>query len=221
MIKEKALVIFSGGQDSTTCLYWAIDKFDAVEAICFNYGQRHIVEIEAAKAIAQAAHINLKVLELPLIADLTKNSLVDISIDVDSFEETVDTPNTLVEGRNLLFISYAAIYAKSLDISNLIMGVGQTDFSGYPDCRESFIRSANQSISLALDYQMLIHTPLMWKTKAETWAMADQLGVLEVIKEKTVTCYNGLPGDGCGKCPACHLRTQGYNEYINREKKNG
>jgi 7-cyano-7-deazaguanine synthase len=123
-----------------------------------------------------------------------------------------------VPGRNLFFLSIAAVYARSLGIRDIVTGVSQTDFSGYPDCRDSFIKSLNVSLNLAMDEQFVLHTPLMWKDKAETWEMADNLGVFDIVRNETLTCYNGVVGDGCGHCPACLLRKKGLDIYL--EKKN-
>lgn len=212
MISSKALVVFSGGQDSTTCLFWALKNFEQVEAIAYNYGQRHVSELEAAASIANNAAVPLQILDLSVINQITVNSLTRKDLPIETTEGS-STPNTLVEGRNMLFLTYAAIVAKGKGITNLVTGVSQTDYSGYPDCRDTFIRSVNVSLNLAMDYQFIIHTPLMYLTKAETWKMADEMGVFDLVKERTVTCYEGIVGAGCGKCPSCNLRRQGLTEY--------
>jgi 7-cyano-7-deazaguanine synthase len=214
MDSQKALVIFSGGQDSTTCLFWAIENFDDVEAIGFDYGQRHLAELEAATKIAEITKIPYQKFKIDTLSDISKNSLTSKEIEIKTPPNDHTPPNTLVEGRNLLFILYAAIYAKSKNIRHLVLGVGQTDYSGYPDCRDSFIKSANVTVNLAFDFEFVIHTPLMWKTKAETWQMADNMGALDLIKNNTVTCYNGIIGKGCGTCPSCILRQKGLEEYL-------
>jgi 7-cyano-7-deazaguanine synthase len=214
MKTKKALVLMSGGQDSTTCLFWAKSKFESVEAVGFNYGQRHKLELELAGKIAMEAGVNYYIAKISTLSDVSQNALTVGSIDVEESVMDGNPPNTLVEGRNMLFLTYAAIYAKSKGISDLVMGVSQTDYSNYPDCREQFVRSAENSLSLAMDYQFTIHTPLMWRTKAETWQMADELGVLDIIKNKTLTCYKGIIGDGCENCPACKLRKKGWEEYL-------
>lgn len=216
-MNKKALVLLSGGQDSTTCLFWAIKQFDEVEAIGFDYGQRHKAELELAAQNASEAGIPFYIARISMLSDISANALVNTTIQVEESVKEGEAPNTLVEGRNLLFISYAGIYAKSKGIQNLVMGVGQTDYSNYPDCRDEFIKSAKQSLSLALDYPMEIYTPLMWKSKAETWQLADELGVIDVIRDKTLTCYNGIVGEGCGNCPACKLRKKGWEEYNSYE----
>lgn len=212
MIGDKALVVYSGGQDSTTCLFWALRNFKHTEAVAFNYGQRHVRELEAAASIALMAKVPLRVMELPLLNSITENSLTRHEKTIEKQSDSA-TPNTLVEGRNLLFLTFAAIYAKSKGIRNLVTGVSQTDYSGYPDCRENFILSANTSLNLAMDYEFVIHTPLMYLTKSQTWMMADELGVFNIIAEQTVTCYEGIPGKGCGLCPSCELRAKGLEEY--------
>lgn len=208
-----ALVLLSGGQDSSTCLHWALHEFDRVKAVGFNYGQRHATELVVAEEIATSAGVNFTAFDINTLSEVSKNALTNSEIEVDIDGATKQPPNTLVEGRNLLFLTYAAIYAKQKKISDLVIGVGQTDYSGYPDCRDEFIRSAQTTISLALDYSCRIHTPLMWMSKMETWKLADDLGVLHIIENKTLTCYNGIPARGCGKCPACILRAKGLEEY--------
>lgn len=220
MENESALVVFSGGQDSTTCLFWAKQKFAKVEALAYDYGQRHAIELESAKKIADIAGVELTILKLGLLSEITKNALTTNSIDVEKSKPAERPPNTLVEGRNMLFLTYAAIVAKERGIKNLVAGVGQADYSGYPDCRNDFIVSLNKTLNLSMDYDYRIHTPLMWKNKAEIWALSDQLGVFELVKNETLTCYNGLKGSGCGNCPACKLRNKGLENYI-KQKENG
>ncbi len=219
---RKALVVLSGGQDSTTCLFWAIDRYgkENVSAVGFDYGQRHKAELLCADEICKNAGIPFEVIETPIINQLSANSLTRAEIPVEEKKPEGAPPNTFVEGRNLLFLSYAAIYAKTHGITDLVTGVCETDFSGYPDCRDAFIKSLNVTLNLAMDYQFVIHTPLMWLTKAQTWELADKLGVLDIIKNHTLTCYNGVVGDGCGNCPSCFLRKRGYDEYMEKRNKN-
>ena len=216
-MNKKVLVVLSGGQDSTTCMFWAIDKFgkENVSAVGFDYGQRHKAELECAEKICADAEISFEIIATPIINELSANSLTREDIPVDEKKPEGTTPNTFVEGRNLLFLSYAAIYAKTHGITDLVTGVCETDFSGYPDCRDIFIKSLNVTLNLAMDYNFCIHTPLMWLTKAQTWEMADKLGVLDIIKNETLTCYNGVKGGGCGHCPSCTLRRRGLEEYLN------
>ena len=219
MNKDKALVVFSGGQDSTTCLYWAKKHFKEVYALSFVYGQKHELEVELARRIASKAGVPFEVKNVEIISELSTGcSLTDNSIPMDSDKPAESYPNTFVPGRNMFFLSIAAVYAREHDIMNIVTGVSQTDFSGYPDCRDSFIRSLNVTLNLAMDEQFVIHTPLMWINKAETWKMADELGIFDVIRHETLTCYNGIPGDGCGHCPACKLRRQGLEEYLSQRK---
>ena len=214
MERNKALVVFSGGQDSTTCLFWALENFKEVHTITFTYGQKHSLEVEMAKKIADKAGVDFHLTDIASIASIGRNALTDISMKMDEEKPAERCPNTFVPGRNLFFISIAAIYARENGIFDIVTGVSQTDFSGYPDCRDSFIRSLNVTLNLAMDEQFVIHTPLMWIDKAQTWALADRLGVLDLVRKETLTCYNGIPGDGCGHCPACRLRNEGLTKYL-------
>jgi 7-cyano-7-deazaguanine synthase len=219
MIGDKALVLFSGGQDSTTCLFWAKSNFGEVLAVAFDYGQRHRNELDAARKIAENAGVPLQVLKMDLLQQLTVNSLTSKDLEVEREKPDERPPNTLVEGRNMLFLTFAAITAKGLGIHHLVTGVGQADFSGYPDCRNDFIMSLNQTLNLSMDFNYTIHTPLMWKNKTEIWQLADELGVLEIVRHETVTCYNGISASGCGECPACYLRNRGLANYLENFKK--
>src|SRR6478736_1962817 len=186
MKEEKAVVVFSGGQDSTTCLFWALKEFKEVYTVTFDYGQRHAAEIECAKEIADELGVSFHVLDMTLINQLSANALTRDDIEVKDGEEG-ELPSTFVAGRNHLFLSFAAVYAREMGARHLITGVCETDFSGYPDCRDVFIKSLNVTLNLAMDEQFVIHTPLMWLNKEETWAMADRLGKLSYIREKTLT----------------------------------
>lgn len=214
MDNEKALVVFSGGQDSTTCLFWAKKQFREVHALSFIYGQKHVKEVELARAIAAKAGVHFDVMDVSFIGKLGHNSLTDTTMTMDAEKPADGVPNTFVSGRNLFFLSIAAVYARERGIRHLVTGVSQTDFSGYPDCRDNFIRSLNVTLNLAMEEQFVIHTPLMWIDKAATWALADELGVLDLVRNETLTCYNGIPGDGCGHCPACKLRREGLEKYL-------
>ncbi len=216
---RKALVVLSGGQDSTTCLYWAFKRFgkENVYAVGFDYGQRHKKELECAADICSAEGICYEVIPTPVINQLSANSLTRDDIPVEETKPDDAPPNTFVEGRNLLFLSYAAIYAKTHGITDIVTGVCETDFSGYPDCRDVFVKSLNVTLNLAMDYNFVIHTPLMWLDKSQTWELADELGVMDIIYNKTLTCYNGILGEGCGNCPACFLRKRGYDEYMSKK----
>ena len=214
MNKDTALVVFSGGQDSTTCLFWAKKHFRRVCALTFAYGQKHVKEVDVARAIAGKAGVDFDVMDVSFIGRLGHNSLTDPSMKMDAEKPEGGVPNTFVPGRNLFFLSIAAVYARERGINHLVTGVSQTDFSGYPDCRDAFIKSLNVTLNLAMDEQFVIHTPLMWIDKAETWALTDELGVLDLVRRETLTCYNGIPGDGCGHCPACKLRREGLEKYL-------
>lgn len=215
---RRALVVLSGGQDSTTCLFWAKREFEEVLALSFNYGQKHALEVELAQTIAERAGVPHTTLDCDLIGRLGRNSLTHTDMEIEKgVAEGGRPPSTFVPGRNLFFLSMAAVYARERGISHLVTGVSQTDFSGYPDCRDAFIRSLNVTLNLALDAQMVIHTPLMWLDKCETWALADELGVLDLVRHDTLTCYNGVPGDGCGECPACILRRRGLEAYLQQK----
>lgn len=212
---EDALVLFSGGQDSTTCLYWAIRQFRNVETVCFSYGQRHSQEVENARRIAQMANVPFRVLDVSVISQLAPNSLTDASMTMDEDKPADSYPNTFVPGRNMLFLTFAATIAYAKNIKHLVTGVSEADYSGYPDCRDTFIHSANAALNLAMDKQFVIHTPLMWRNKQQVWELADELGVFDIVRNETLTCYNGVIADGCGHCPACKLRKNGLETYLN------
>jgi len=216
----KALVILSGGQDSSTCLFWAAKKYgkENIQAIGFDYNQRHKSELGYAKHICDGLQIPFNILSLPVFDILTDNALTNLEMRVDVDKPEESPPNTLVEGRNILFLTYAAIFAKTNNIRTMVIGVSEADFSGYPDCRDMFVKACNVSLNLGMDYPFIIETPLMWLSKAEVWKLAAELDVIEIIREKTLTCYNGIAGSGCGNCPACHLRQKGYDEYLAIEK---
>ncbi|RXK17999.1 7-cyano-7-deazaguanine synthase QueC [Macrococcus sp. DPC7161] len=208
---NKALVVFSGGQDSTTCVFHALKQYDTVELVTFNYGQRHALEIEVAKNIASDLGLKHHILDMSLLSQLSPNALTDHTLAIES-NSTV--PNTFVPARNLLFMSFAAALAYQIEARHIITGVCETDFSGYPDCRDNFIKSLNLTINLSMDMNFEIHTPLMWLDKKETWALADELGRLDYIRNQTLTCYEGIIGDGCGECPSCKLRKNGLDQYL-------
>lgn len=209
---QKAIVVFSGGQDSTTCLFWAKERFAEVETVTFRYGQRHALETELAGQIAAELGIRHHLLDMSLLGQLAPNALTRADIEIAQAEG--ELPTTFVDGRNLLFLSFAAVLAKQIGATHIVTGVCETDFSGYPDCRDTFVKSLNVTLNLAMDYPFVIDTPLMWLTKAQTWALADRLGAFQFVRERTLTCYNGIPADGCGECPACELRKRGLQEYL-------
>ncbi len=218
MNHEAALVVFSGGQDSTTCLFWAKKHFKKVYALSFVYGQKHQQEVEIARTIAREADVEFEAMDVSFIGHLGRNSLTDPTMVMDQEKPADSCPNTFVPGRNLFFLSIAAVYARERGINHLVTGVSQTDFSGYPDCRDNFIKSLTVTLNLAMEEQFVIHTPLMWIDKCQTWALADELGVLDLVRQRTLTCYNGVPGDGCGHCPACKLRREGLEKYLEQKK---
>jgi 7-cyano-7-deazaguanine synthase len=213
---EKAIVVFSGGQDSTTCLFWALKNFEEVEVVTFDYNQRHKEEIECAKAIAEELNVPHTILDMSLLNQLAPNALTRDDITIE--EKEGELPSTFVDGRNLLFLTFVAIVAKQKGSRHIITGVCETDFSGYPDCRDVFVKSLNVTLNLSMDYNFVIHTPLMWLDKAQTWELADDLGAFDFVREKTLTCYNGVKGDGCKECPSCKLRNKGLQEYVSKKE---
>ncbi|MBO7722144.1 MAG: 7-cyano-7-deazaguanine synthase QueC [Kiritimatiellae bacterium] len=211
----KAVVVLSGGQDSAICLALAVRKYGSgeVAALTFSYGQRHSVEVKYARRLAGrfrvAAH---KVVRLGFFSDITHSALLDRGAEI-SRAAGRSCPNTVVEGRNVFFLSAAAVWAKSLGAADVYTGVSEADFSGYPDCRGAFIRTQQRALRLALEWPVRIVTPFLHSTKADEWRIADRLGILDLVKNETVTCYNGVPGRGCGRCPACRLRNAGLASY--------
>lgn len=214
----KAVVVLSGGQDSATCLALAVKKYgaDHVAAITFRYGQRHRIETTFARRLAKrfgvAAH---QVVSMDFYRHLTTNALMDPTAKIER-RTGASCPTTVVEGRNALFLLAAGVWAKSLGAKVLYTGVSQADFSGYPDCRRVFIRAQQRMMRLAMEWPFRIVTPFMDMSKADEWALAAKLGILDVIKNETVTCYNGVPGAGCGTCPSCLLRNRGLREFERR-----
>lgn len=216
---SKAVVVLSGGQDSAICLALAVRKFGPgnVYAITFKYSQRHQVEVKFAKRLAEyfgiAGH---KILKLDFFKDLTASALMTPDKAIAK-KPGASCPSSVVEGRNAVFLMAASIWAKTLGAKRVYTGVSQADFSGYPDCREVFIKAQEKAIRLALEWPVKIETPFMHKTKADEWALCKKLGILELVKNETVTCYNGIPGKGCGECPACILRNRGLAEFEKAE----
>ncbi len=212
----KAVVVLSGGQDSAICLALAVRKHGAarVAAITFRYGQRHALETRFARGLARhfgiACH---KVVALGFYRQLTTNALMDPSQKIERRKGSA-CPTTVVEGRNAFFLLAAAVWAKSLGAAEVYTGVSEADYSGYPDCRAAFVRSQQRTIRLALEWPIRIVSPFRHKTKAQEWALAERLGIFELVRDKTLTCYNGIPGAGCGKCPACKLRNDGLAEFL-------
>lgn len=208
-MKDSALVVLSGGQDSTTCLYWALERFDPVEALTFDYGQRHRIELDCARDVAGLAGVEHTLLPIDTFAALGGDALTDDTIDVAAQREGA-LPNTFVPGRNLIFLTYAAAFAWQRSIRHIVTGVAQTDYSGYPDCRGRTIRALQEAIRLGMESDLEIHTPLMDLSKKETVELARDLGALAAMA-LTHTCYNGRRPP-CGECPACKLRAKGFAE---------
>ena len=216
----KAVVVLSGGQDSATCLALAVGKHGAEEvaAITFEYGQRHSLETKFAKRLAKRfgvfAH---KVVKMDFYRHLTSNALMSKDAPIKK-RKGASCPTTVVEGRNAFFLLAASVWAKELGAVEVYTGVSEADYSGYPDCRAAFVRSQQKTIRLALEWPVRIVTPFMRMSKADEWALAEKLGILDIIENETLTCYNGIPGAGCGKCPACELRNRGYREFKKRSR---
>ena len=229
MDARRALVLFSGGQDSTVCLAWALDRYAHVETIGFDYGQRHGVELECRIDVRSALQSRFPawhgrlgadhVLDLSLLGQVSDTALTDErAIEM----QAVGLPNTFVPGRNLLFFTFAAAIAYRRGLNALVGGMCETDFSGYPDCRDDTLKALQVTLNLGMDTRVVLETPLMWLDKAQTWALAERLGgpaLVEVIVERTHTCYLGDRthrnewGYGCGQCPACSLRARGYRAW--------
>ena len=227
---RRALVLFSGGQDSTACLAWALKRYAHVETIGFDYHQRHSVELECRLHVRSALHSQFPewvarlgedhLLDLALLGQISDTALTDArKIEMTS----QGLPNTFVPGRNLLFFTFAAAIAYRRGLNVLVGGMCETDYSGYPDCRDNTLKSLQVSLSLGIDAPMTIETPLMWMDKAQTWAFTDELGgdpLTEIVIEHTHTCYLGERtqrhawGYGCGMCPACDLRAKGYRGWL-------
>ena len=228
-MNKRALVLFSGGQDSTTCLAWALNRYDHVETIGFDYGQRHAVELQCRKAVIKELCLQFPgwgkrlapdpLLDLSLLGQISDTALTQSrAIEMQSN----GLPNTFVPGRNLLFFTFAATIAYRRALEVLVGGMCETDYSGYPDCRDNTLKALQVALSLGLDSPMVVEAPLMWVDKAETWRMANDLGgsaLVDLIREHTHTCYLGDRGTrhdwgyGCGTCPACDLRRRGYALY--------
>ena len=208
----RALVVLSGGQDSTTCLYWALARFGAgnVSAVTFDYGQRHRIELDFAAAVATAASVPHTVLPIDTFAALGGDALTDASVPVDDFAEgdTGELPTTFVPGRNLVFLTFAAALAWRRGIGHIVTGVAQTDYSGYPDCRAETMAALQQCLRLGMESDVELHTPLMHLSKAETVQLAIEVGALDAMA-LTHTCYRG-ERPPCGTCPACVLRAAGF-----------
>ena len=227
---NSALVLFSGGQDSTTCLAWALNRYDHVETLGFDYGQRHAIELTMRPQLLDSLRTMRSdwknklgedhELDLSLLAAISDTALTS---DVAITMQENGLPNTFVPGRNLLFLTSAAALAYRRGISDLVGGMCETDYSGYPDCRDETLKSLQQAINLGMASKLTIQTPLMWLNKAQSWQLAATLGgqeLVELSRTETHTCYLGERGvfhawgHGCGSCPACELRARGYADYL-------
>jgi 7-cyano-7-deazaguanine synthase len=226
---EGALVLFSGGQDSTTCLAWALDRFARVETLGFDYGQRHRVELDCRATLRDGiTALDTRypdrlgpdhTIDLAVLGQISETALTrDAAIALDAG----GLPNTFVPGRNLLFLTFAATLAYRRGLRHLVGGMCETDFSGYPDCRDDTIKALQVALNLGMERRFVLETPLMWLDKAATWRLAEALGgaaLVDLIVEDTHTCYLGERGarhdwgHGCGTCPACELRARGYRRY--------
>jgi 7-cyano-7-deazaguanine synthase len=216
-MKNKALVIFSGGQDSTTCLYWALQRYDIVEAITFAYGQKHNIEIECSQEICKREGVKQTIIDISFLNTIVDSALTSNG-DVNVLNDK-GLPASFVPNRNQLFITLAHSYLQKIGGGDLITGVCETDYSGYPDCRRNFIDLIEQATNVGSETYIQIITPLMYLDKAETFKLADDIGYLNEVIELSHTCYNGNReifndwGYGCGDCPACFLRRDGYEKF--------
>lgn len=215
----KALVIFSGGQDSTTCLGYALKKYDEVEAVTFAYGQKHVKEIEIASQIAKEMGVKLHTIDLSFFKDISVSALTSDGDMNGAHPLNKNLPASFVPNRNALFMTVAHAMAQTVGAEVLITGVCETDFSGYPDCRKDFVDMLEKTLNMGSDANIVIETPLMYLNKAQTWELAEEVGVFEIVRDKTLTCYNADEtmndwGMGCNDCPACALRSKGYYEYM-------
>jgi len=227
---DSALVLFSGGQDSTTCLAWALQRYAHVETVGFDYGQRHRIELDCRAAILSALRRDFPAravrlgedhrLDLSILGQLSETALTQ---DKQIAFAASGLPNTFVPGRNLLFFTFAAAIAYRRGIKHLVGGMCETDYSGYPDCRDDTLKALQVTLTLGMDRRFVVHTPLMWRDKAQTWALADELGseaLVELIRVHSHSCYLGDRthhndwGFGCGTCPACKLRADGWARYV-------
>ena len=232
MAYDTALVLFSGGQDSTTCLAWALSRFDHVETVGFDYRQRHRIELDCRPTTLEALKRNFpiwadrlgddRVVDLGVIAEISETALTK---DLEIQFQANGLPNTFVPGRNILFLTIAGAIAYRKGLKHLVGGMCETDYSGYPDCRDDTLKALQATLNLGMESRLVIDTPLMWLDKAAAWALAHELGgdlLVDLIRFETHTCYHGLReqlhewGYGCGECPACELRKTGYEKYTAR-----
>lgn len=229
-MNSSALVLFSGGQDSTTCLAWALAHYERVETLGFDYGQRHAIEL-TMRATLREEIIKLNpdwsnrlgpdhLLDLSLISSISQTAMTE---DIEIVMQENGLPNTFVPGRNILFMTVAAALAYRRGIDVLVGGMCETDFSGYPDCRDDSMKALQVALNLGMDTRINLATPLMWLDKSQTWQLAFELGgdaLVDLIRTQTHTCYLGERGQlhdwgyGCGTCPACELRAKGYAKFV-------
>ena len=228
-LSSGALVLFSGGQDSTTCLAWALERYAHVETVGFDYGQRHRIELDARQVVLRALREKFSrwsdrlgedhLIDLAVLGRISETALTR---EAEIAMTQAGLPNTFVPGRNLLFLNFAAAVAYRRELSILVGGMCETDFSGYPDCRDDTIKAMQVAVSLGMGRRFTFETPLMWIDKAQTWAMAQQLGgsdLVQIVVDDTHTCYLGERGvknrwgHGCGTCPACALRKAGFERW--------
>ena len=218
--KTHALVIFSGGQDSTTCLGWAKNRYNKVTAISFVYGQKHKCEIEQATKIAASMGVDHKIIEADFFSGLVNSALTQSDGNMNAVhEDNSDLPASFVPNRNAFFITMSHAFAQKINAGVVITGTCETDFSGYPDCRRTFVDAQQLALNLGSDTNIEILTPLMYINKAQTFLLAEEEGCLDTVVQHSHTCYNGTDkmndyGRGCGECPACKLREVGYHEYL-------
>ena len=229
-INDRALVLFSGGQDSTTCLAWALERFSHVETLGFDYAQRHVIELRQRKVLRETMSAGNPLwcarlgddhtIDLSVLGEISQTALTretEIAFDASGL------PNTFVPGRNLIFLTFAAALAYRRDLGHIVGGMCETDFSGYPDCRDDTIKAMQVALNLGMGRRFVLHTPLMWIDKAATWRLAHDLGgetLIELIRDETHTCYLGERGvlhewgRGCTDCPACKLRAEGWKRFV-------
>jgi 7-cyano-7-deazaguanine synthase len=229
MPDNRALVLFSGGQDSATCLAWALDRYHHVETIGFDYRQRHRAELDARRDFREgleamfpswAARLGAdRVLDLSVLGEISDTALTR---DVEIVAEASGLPNTFVPGRNIMFLTLAAAVAYRRGLKHVVIGVCETDYSGYPDCRDDTIKALQVALNLGMESRFVLETPLMWIDKAQTWSLAEKLGgqaLIDLVRDRTLTCYHGDIstkndwGRGCGTCPACQLREKGHTKF--------
>ena len=213
---QKAVIVFSGGQDSTTLLGLGKDTFSEVVAVSFNYGQKHSIELEQAKLICKELDIEHHILDVSLLNQLAPNALTRVDIDVCHHSEVKEgnEPNTVVRGRNMFFGVLTSIFASERGIKNIMLGICQTDASNYIDTRDIFAKGLNVAVNLGIDSDITVYTPLMWMNKMESTKLAYDLGILDIIINDTLTCYNGNTSkEGCRECPSCQLRNKGFKEF--------